>query len=149
MEQVDQQRAVAQEARVDDQVVLAGLREQLEAAYAKAFKAMRQWILANNRAAMAEAERDRTQALNVQQDRVERNLCQQLAQTQNVVVDLQHEVHFLNNQLHPMLDAEEEDPEMMVEDDGWEEEVELEDEDDAISDLNSEHAKNQSRVLTS
>ena len=40
-----------------------------------------------------------------------------------------------------MLDAEEEDPEMMVEDDGWEEEVELEDEDDAISDLNSEHAE--------
>ena len=27
MEQVDQQRAAAQEARVDDQVVLAGLRE--------------------------------------------------------------------------------------------------------------------------
>ena len=57
-----------------------------------------------------------------------------------MVVDLQHEVHFLNNQLHPILD-EEEDPEMMVEDDGWEEEVELEDEDDAISDLKSEHAK--------
>ena len=57
-----------------------------------------------------------------------------------MVVDLQHEVHFLNNQLHPILD-EEEDPEMMVEDDGWEEEVELEDEDDAISDLDSEHAE--------
>ena len=41
-----------------------------------------------------------------------------------MVVDLQHEVHFLNNQLHPILD---------------EEEVELEDEDDAISDLDSEH----------
>ena len=65
---------------------------------------------------------------------------QQLAQTQNIVVDLHHEVHFLNNQLHPILD-EEEDPEMMVEDDGWEEEVELEDEDDAISDLDSEHAE--------
>ena len=37
MEQVDQQRVVAQEARVDDQAVLAGLREQLEAARAKAF----------------------------------------------------------------------------------------------------------------
>ena len=32
--------------------------------------------------------------------------------------------------------------EMMVEDDGWEEEeAELEDEDDAISDLDNEHAK--------
>ena len=59
-----------------------------------------------------------------------------------MVVDLQHEVHYLNNQLHPILDEEEEDPEMMVEDDGWEdEEVELEDEDNAISDLNSEHAE--------
>ena len=50
-------------------------------------------------------------------------------------------MHYLNNQLHPILD-EEEDTEMMVEDDGWEEEeVELEDEDDAISDLNSEHSE--------
>ena len=44
-----------------------------------------------------------------------------------MVVDLQHEVHFLNNKLHPILDEEEE--------------VELENEDDAIADLNSEHAK--------
>ena len=59
-----------------------------------------------------------------------------------MVVDLQHEVHFLNNQLHPILDEEEEDPEMLVEDDSWEEEeVKLEDEDDAISDLDSEHAE--------
>ena len=59
-----------------------------------------------------------------------------------MVVDLQHEVHFLNNQLHLILDEEEEDPEMLVEDDGWEEEeVDLEDEDDAISDLNSEHVE--------
>ena len=57
-----------------------------------------------------------------------------------MVVDLRHEVHFLNNQLYPILD-EEEDPEMMVEDDSWEEEVELEDENDAISDLDSEHAE--------
>ena len=58
-----------------------------------------------------------------------------------MVVDLQHEVHFLNNQLHLILD-EEEDPEMMVEDDGWEdEEVDLEDEDDAISNFDSEHTK--------
>ena len=58
-----------------------------------------------------------------------------------MVVDLQHEVHFLNNQLHPILDEEQEDLKMMVEDDSWEEQVELEDEDNAISDLNSEHAK--------
>ena len=59
-----------------------------------------------------------------------------------MVVDLQHEVHHLNNQLHPILDEEEEDPKMKVKDDGWEEEeVDLEDEDDAISDLNNEHAK--------
>ena len=60
-----------------------------------------------------------------------------------MVVDLQHEVHYLNNQLHPILDEEQEDPKMLVEDDGWEEEeVEpMEDnEDDAISDLNSNHA---------
>ena len=59
-----------------------------------------------------------------------------------MVVDLQHEVHYLNNQLHSLLNEEEEDPEMLVEDDGWEEEeVELEDEGDAISDLDSEHAE--------
>ena len=41
MEQVDQQRATAQEARADDQAMLVGLREQLEAARAEAFIAMR------------------------------------------------------------------------------------------------------------
>ena len=43
----------------------------------------------------------------------------------------------------PNLDKEEEDAEMFVKDDGWEEEVELEDEDedDAISDVGSKHAK--------
>ena len=55
-------------------------------------------------------------------------------------MDLQHEVHYLNNQLHPILDEEEEDPEMLVEDDGWDkEEVELENEDDPIFDLNNDH----------
>ena len=58
------------------------------------------------------------------------------------MVDLQHEVHYLNNQLHSLLDEEEEDLEMLVEDDGWEEEeVDLEDEDDAISDLDNELAE--------
>ena len=41
MEQVDQQRAAAQEARVDDQAMLAGLWEQLEAARAEVFTTMR------------------------------------------------------------------------------------------------------------
>ena len=142
MEQVDQQRAAAQEARAEDQAMLVGLREQLEAAHAEAFTAMCQRILANNRVAMAEAEQDRTHALSVQQDHVERDLRQHLAQTYNIVVDIRHEVHFLNNQLHPILDEEEEDPEMLVEDDCCEEEeVELENEDDPISHLNSEHAE--------
>ena len=119
--------------------MLVGLREQLKATYAEAFTATHHRILANNHAALAEVERDRTHALSIQQDHVERDLRQQLAHTQNVVVDLQHEVHFLNNQLHPILD-DEEDLEMLVEDDGWEEEeVELENEDDPISDLDSEH----------
>ena len=55
MESVDQQRAVAQVARADDQAVLAGLREQLEAARTEALTATRQQIQANNRAALAEA----------------------------------------------------------------------------------------------
>ena len=42
MEQVDQQRAVAQEARADEQAMLVGLREQLEAARVEASTAMRQ-----------------------------------------------------------------------------------------------------------
>ena len=74
MEQVDQQRAAAQEARAEDQAVLAGLREQLEATRAEALTATRQQIQANNRAALAEAARNRAEALNVQQDRVERDL---------------------------------------------------------------------------
>ena len=65
MEQVDQQRAATQEARADDQAMLVGQQEQLEAAHAEAFTATCQRILANNRLAMAEAEQDRTQALSV------------------------------------------------------------------------------------
>ena len=59
-----------------------------------------------------------------------------------MVVDLQHEVYYLNNKLHLILDEEGEDLEMLVEDDGWgEDEVEpVEDNvDDAISDLDREH----------
>jgi len=65
MEQVDQQRAAAQEARADDQAMLAGLWEQLEAARAEAFIATCQQILANKHAALAEAEQDRTHAMSV------------------------------------------------------------------------------------
>ena len=61
-----------------------------------------------------------SRSLSRAQDHVKRDLCQQLTHTQNMVVDLQHEVHYLNNQLHQLLDEEEEDPEMFVEDDGWE-----------------------------
>ena len=56
MEQVDQQRAAAQEARVDDQAMLAGLREQLEAAHAEASIATHQQDAVNNRAAVAKIE---------------------------------------------------------------------------------------------
>ena len=49
-------------------------------------------------------------------------------------------MYYLNNQLHPILDEEEEDLEMLVEDDGWdEEEVETENEDDPISNLDNDH----------
>ena len=49
---------------------------------------------------------------------------------------------YLNNQLHPLLDEEEEDPKMLVEDNSWEEEeVDLEDEDDAISNIDNEHTE--------
>ena len=87
--------------------------------------------------------------MSAMQDCVERDLCQQLAQGQHVVMDLQHEVHYLNNQLHPILDEEDKDPAMLVEDDGWdEEEVEPENEDDPISDLDSDHNEDQSHLVT-
>ena len=41
IEQVDQQRAATQEARANDQAMLAGLWEQLEATHAEAFTARR------------------------------------------------------------------------------------------------------------
>ena len=77
--------------------MLAGLREQLDAARTEAFTATRQRILANNHTALAEAARDRVKAKATQQARVEWDLLHQLAYTHNVVVDLQHEVYFLNN----------------------------------------------------
>ena len=78
----------------------------------------------------------------------QRDLRQQLAWAQHVVMDLQHEVHFLNNQLHLILDEEEEDPEMLAEDDGQdEEEVEPENEDDPIFDLNNDHNEDQNCLV--
>ena len=81
MEWVDQQRAATQVARADDQVMLVGLQEQLEAARAEAFTVTCQQILANNRAALAEAACDRVEAEATQQACVEWDLRHQLAHT--------------------------------------------------------------------
>ena len=78
----------AQATRADDLAVLIGLQEQLDAARAEAFTTTCQWILANNRAALAEVARDRAKAEVAQQARVEWDLHHQLAHAQNVVVDL-------------------------------------------------------------
>ena len=72
------------------------------------------------------------------QDCAERDLRRQLAQAQLQVMDLQHEVHYLNNQLHPILDREEDGPDML-EDDGWDEEEVEPEGDDPICDLDSNH----------
>ena len=65
-------------------------------------------------------------------------------------MDLQYEVHYLNNQLHPILSKEDEDPEMLVEDDSQDEkEVEPENEDDPIFELDSDLNEDQSRLVTS
>ena len=56
--------------------MLAGLREQLEAARVEASIATRQRILANNRAATVEVERDRTHIVSAMQDHAERDLRQ-------------------------------------------------------------------------
>ena len=76
MEQVDQQRASAQEARADDQAMLAGLREQLEAARAEASTAIRQRDTANNHATAARIERDRHRNMSNAQNHAERGLRQ-------------------------------------------------------------------------
>ena len=52
----------AQAARADDQAMLIGLWEQLDATHAKAFTTTCQWILANNHVALVEAARDRVEA---------------------------------------------------------------------------------------
>ena len=105
MKQVDQQRAAAQEASANDEALLVGLREQLEAAHAEESIA----------------------------------ICQREAQPQRRVMDLQHEVHYLNNQLNPILDGEEDGPNMEKDEEEDKEEVEPEEGDDPISDLDSDH----------
>jgi len=138
MEQEDQQRVAAQEARANDQAILAGLQEQLETARAEVSTARRQHDAVDNRVANIRIERDRHRDMSHAQDRAERSLCQQLAQAQLQVMNLQHEVHYLNNQLNPILDGEEGGPNMEEEDDE-EEEVDPEEGDDPISDLDSDH----------
>ena len=51
-------------------------------------------------------------------------------------MNLQHEVHYLNNQLNPILDGEEDGPDMEEDDD-----EEPKEGDDPISDLDSDHDK--------
>jgi len=80
MEQVDQQRVVAQEARANDQAVLVGLREQLGTARAEVSTARRQHDAAENHVANIRIERDRHHDMSHAQDRAKRSLRQQLAQ---------------------------------------------------------------------
>ena len=71
-----------------------------------------------------------------------RDLRQQLAWAQLRVMDLQHEVYYLNNQMRLILNKKDEDPEILVEDDG-------QDEDDPVSDLDSDHNEDLSQLVTS
>ena len=102
--------------------------------------ARRQRDAVENRVANLRIERDRHRDMSHAQDHAKRSLRQQLAQAQLQVMNLQHEVHYLNNQLNPILDGEEYGPNM-EEDEDEEEEVEPEEGDDPISDLDSEHDK--------
>ena len=75
----------------------------------------------------------------------------QIQEHQNTIVELQHDVHRLNNIINPIpppiAAEEEEDPKMFVEDDGWEEEEEEEeqlvpvdnDKANAMSGVDSDH----------
>ena len=72
----------------------------------------------------------------------------QIQEHQNTIVELQHDVHCLNNIVNPIpppvaTEEEEEDPEMFMEDDGWEEEEQLvpmdNDEANAMSGVDSDN----------
>ena len=93
----------------------------METARAEVSTARRQRDVAENRVANIRIERDRHRDMSHTQDRTERSLRQQLAQAQLQVMNLQHEVHYLNNQLNPILDGEEDGPNM--DEDDEEEEV--------------------------
>ena len=108
----------------------------METARAEVSTARRQRDAAENRVANIRIERDRHRDMSHAQDRAERSLRQQLAQAQLQVMNLQHEVHYLNNQLNPILDGEEDGPDMEEDDD-----EEPEEGDDPISDLDSDHDK--------
>jgi len=54
-------------------------------------------------------------------------------------MNLQHEVHYLNNQLNPILDGEEDGPNMEEDEEEEGEELEPKEGDEPISDLNSDH----------
>ena len=105
----------------------------MEAARAEVSIARRQQDVAENHTAAIRIERDRHRSISAMQDRAERDLRQQLAQAQLQVMNLQHEVHYLNNQLNPILDGEEDGPNME------EDEDEDEEGDDPISNLDSDH----------
>ena len=75
-----------------------------------------------------------------------------LQQTQNTITELQHDVDRLNNIINaipPPIKVEEEDPEMFIADDSWEEvEIKIEEDvepvedndDDPMSDIDSDHS---------
>ncbi|XP_066373622.1 uncharacterized protein [Miscanthus floridulus] len=78
----------------------------------------------------------------------------QILEHQNTIVELQHDVHCINNIINPIpppvaMEEEKEDPEIFMEDDGWEEEEEEEeqlvpmdnDEANAMSGVDSDHSK--------
>ena len=82
---------------------------------------------------------------------MEQEYMHRIQQAQNTIAELQHDIHRLNNIIDPIppLYAEEEDLEMLIADDGWEEvEVEPEEDvepmedidDDPMSDLNTDYS---------
>ena len=74
----------------------------------------------------------------------------QIQEHQNTIVELQHDVHRLNNIINPIpplvaVEEKEEDLEMFMEDDGWEEEEQLvpvdNDDANAMSSVDSDHSE--------
>ena len=104
---------------------------------------------ANRRAEALEEARMRTVFQASQQaiefDQVEQEYMRRLHHAQNTIVELQHDIHRLNNIINPIppLDiVEEEDPEMLIKEDEPEEDVDpMEDSDDnPMSDIDSDHS---------